>query len=146
MIQAMLSMKNRWFECGAVIRIGSLAWISMIQVTRIYKNAPSPLLFIFTLFLSSKDTKRSRLLTVTIDGKLNIWDFDATKHIIYKDQTMPNGPSILSNTTSFDSAFNLIGNVSVPGMCMALTSKHIMVSSTRTCHISQEALNDTRFC
>ena len=69
------------------------------------------------------------MLTVTIDGKLNIWDFDATKHIIYKDQTLPNGPSLLSNTTSFDSAFNLIGNASVPGLCIALTSKHVVVSA-----------------
>ncbi|CAO3613085.1 unnamed protein product [Mucor hiemalis] len=72
-------------------------------------------------------TNRSRLLTVTIDGRLDIWDFDATKHIIYKDQTVPNRPLILNNTTSFDSAFNLVGNKDLPGTCMTLTSKNIMI-------------------
>lgn len=73
------------------------------------------------------DTNRSRLLTVTIDGRLDIWDFDATKHIVYKDQSVPNRPLILNNTTSFDSAFNLVGNPAIPGICMTLTSKNIMV-------------------
>ncbi|KAG2228566.1 hypothetical protein INT48_008735 [Thamnidium elegans] len=73
------------------------------------------------------DTNRSRLLTVTIDGRLDIWDFDATKHIIYKDQSAPNRPLILNNTTSFDSAFNLIGNKEMSGICMTLTSKNIMI-------------------
>jgi hypothetical protein len=73
------------------------------------------------------DTKRSRLLTVTIDGRLDIWDFDATKHIIYKDKTVPNKPLLLNNTALSDSAFNLVGNPLVPGMCMTLTSKNIMV-------------------
>lgn len=94
----------------------------------IYIIYKTPISHLFIIYIHTpKDTKRSRLLTVTIDGKLNIWDFDATKHIIYKDQTIPNRPSILNNTTSFDSAFNLIGNPSIPGMCMALTSKNVMV-------------------
>lgn len=78
------------------------------------------------------DTNRSRLLTVTIDGRLDIWDFDATKHIIYKDQSAPNRPLLLNNTTSFDSAFNLVGNKEMSGICMTLTSKNIMVNNN-TC-------------
>lgn len=77
------------------------------------------------------DIKRSRLLTVTIDGRLDIWDFDATKHIIYKDQSVPNRPLILNNTTSFDSAFNLVENKDMPGICMTLTSQNMMVQKKR---------------
>jgi hypothetical protein len=73
------------------------------------------------------DAKRSRLLTVTIDVILDICDFDATKHIIFKDQSVANRPLIIKDTTSFDTAFNLIGNNFVHGMFMALTSKNIMV-------------------
>jgi hypothetical protein len=82
---------------------------------------------VFIYCYSRIDSKRSRLLTVTIDGRLDIWDFDATKHIIYKDKTVPNKPSLLNDTTSFDSAFNLVGNPLIPGMCMTLTSKNILV-------------------
>lgn len=79
------------------------------------------------------DIKRSRLLTVTIDGRLDIWDFDATKHIIYKDQSVPNRPLILNNTTSFDSAFNLVENKDMPGICMTLTSQNMMVRTKKIC-------------
>ncbi|KAI8979974.1 hypothetical protein BDB01DRAFT_837012 [Pilobolus umbonatus] len=81
------------------------------------------------------DTDRLRLITLTIDGRLDIWDFDALKHIVYKDQSVPNRPLLLKNTTSFDAAFNLIGNDSIPHMCMILTSKNVMFL----------ALNNTEF-
>ncbi|GAN10288.1 conserved hypothetical protein [Mucor ambiguus] len=111
------------FCCGQANEITILN-ATTLEVVRVWGGHSN---WVTCMDFHDPDTKRSRLLTVTIDGKLNLWDFDATKHIIYKDQTMPNGPSIVSNTASFDSAFNLIGNASVPGMCMALTSKHIMV-------------------
>lgn len=89
--------------------------------------------FYTNIYQITVDTNRSRLLTVTIDGRLDIWDFDATKHIIYKDQSAPNRPLILNNTTSFDSAFNLVGNKETSGICMTLTSKNIMVNNNITC-------------
>lgn len=89
---------------------------------------PNDLIYQKFIHYFTVDTNRSRLLTVTIDGRLDIWDFDATKHIIYKDQSAPNRPLILNNTTSFDSAFNLVGNKDVPGICMTITNKNIMVS------------------
>ncbi|KAL7324428.1 hypothetical protein PS15p_209621 [Mucor circinelloides] len=111
------------FCCGQANEITILN-ATTLEVVRVWGGHSN---WVTCMDFYDPDTKRSRLLTVTIDGNLNIWDFDVTKHIIYKDQTIPNRPSILSNTTSFDSAFNLIGNPSIPGMCMALTSKNIMI-------------------
>lgn len=111
------------FCCGQANEITILN-ATTLEVVRVWGGHSN---WVTCMDFYDPDTKRSRLLTVTIDGKLNIWDFDATKHIIYKDQTIPNRPSILNNTTSFDSAFNLIGNSSIPGMCMALTSKNVMI-------------------
>lgn len=74
------------------------------------------------------DAERSRLLTVTIDGRLDIWDFDATKHIIYKDKSVPNKSLFMNNTAFFDTAFDLVGTPLIPGICMVLTSKNIMVN------------------
>lgn len=81
--------------------------------------------------------KRSRLLTATIDGKLDIWDFDAAKHIIYKDQSIPTKTLPLNNALTFDTAFNLIGSESIPGLCMILTSKNIMVKKKRHIEIGR---------
>ncbi|KAI8637841.1 hypothetical protein BD408DRAFT_374442 [Parasitella parasitica] len=111
------------FCCGQANEITILN-ATTLEVVRVWGGHSN---WVTCMDFYDPDAKRSRLLTVTIDGKLNIWDFDTTKHIIYKDQTAPNRPSILSNTTSFDSAFNLIGNPLIPGMCMALTSKNVMI-------------------
>ena len=68
------------------------------------------------LFLGQKS---SRLLTVTIDGKLDVWDFDSTKHVIFKDR---------ANTyTPFDRAFDLLSNPTQPDMFLALSDKKVMV-------------------
>ena len=71
--------------------------------------------------------KRSRLVTVTMDGKLDIWDFDVAGQVIFKDRSSENQPKLIKETISD----RVIGLKSCPffhGLCMVLTRKNAIVS------------------
>lgn len=69
---------------------------------------------------------RRKLLTITIDGRLDIWDFDLVRQVVYKERAVDNQPA-LSNGYQVDMAFDLQSNPDIPGLCMTVTRKSVMV-------------------
>lgn len=109
---------------GVAIPIGSHVLISMIQV-RVYGYVST--CFLLLTLKTYVAAKRSRLVTVTMDGKLDIWDFDVAGQVIFKDRSSENQPRLIKETTSD----RVIGLKSCPfyhGLCMVLTRKNAIVS------------------
>ncbi|KAG0174802.1 hypothetical protein DFQ30_002724 [Apophysomyces sp. BC1015] len=74
-------------------------------------------------------SNRSRLVTLTMDGRLDMWDFDSSKQIVFKDQAAANESQVVIDTDGFDPSFDLISSPHCPGLCMVLTSQHVMLFS-----------------
>jgi hypothetical protein len=60
-------------------------------------------------------------MTINMEGELNIWDYDSSKHDIHKAQS-----SRILDDTIRSPTFNLIKNKTSPKMFMVLTNKNIM--------------------
>lgn len=85
--------------------------------------------------------KRSRLVTVTMDGKLDIWDFDVAGQVIFKDRSSENQPRLIKETTSD----RVIGLKSCPfyhGLCMVLTRKNAIVSFSTKSLVRQSSCSN----
>ncbi|CEG69359.1 hypothetical protein RMATCC62417_05446 [Rhizopus microsporus] len=63
-------------------------------------------------------------MTVTMEGVLEIWDFDTSKHALYKNQAI--SAKILDDTTC-SPAFDVVKNKFLPRLFMVLTNKNILV-------------------
>lgn len=57
-----------------------------------------------------------------MEGELNIWDYDSSKHDIHKAQS-----SRILDDTIRSPTFNLIKNKTSPKMFMVLTNKNVLV-------------------
>lgn len=64
------------------------------------------------------------MMTVTMEGVLEIWDFDTSKHALYKNQAI--SAKILDDTTC-SPAFDVVKNKFLPRLFMVLTNKNILV-------------------
>ncbi|KAG1455984.1 hypothetical protein G6F46_007924 [Rhizopus delemar] len=68
------------------------------------------------------DTSNPRLMTINMEGELNIWDYDSSKHDIHKAQS-----SRILDDTIRSPIFNLIKNKTSPRMFMVLTNKNVLI-------------------
>ncbi|KAI9027632.1 hypothetical protein CLU79DRAFT_587841 [Phycomyces nitens] len=73
-------------------------------------------------------TRRRRLATLTMNGRLDVWDFDVSRQIVLKDQSAVY-QSLLGKDSNdmFDVAFDLVNNEQMPSLCMALTSRNVII-------------------
>ncbi|KAG1156532.1 hypothetical protein G6F37_007520 [Rhizopus arrhizus] len=68
------------------------------------------------------DTNNPQLMTINMEGELNIWDYDSSKHDIHKAQS-----SRILDDTIRSPTFNLIKNKTSPRMFMVLTNKNVLI-------------------
>ncbi|KAG0981710.1 hypothetical protein G6F28_011356 [Rhizopus arrhizus] len=68
------------------------------------------------------DTNNPQLMTINMEGELNIWDYDSSKHDIHKAQS-----SRILDDTIRSPTFNLIKNKTSPKMFMVLTNKNVLI-------------------
>ncbi|KAI8388612.1 WD40-repeat-containing domain protein [Radiomyces spectabilis] len=72
--------------------------------------------------------QQPKLVTMTMDGRLDTWNFDVSKQIIYKDKSILHQPLSSDQTVStFNAHFDLISSDSTPGICMALTDEKVVI-------------------
>ncbi|KAG2219959.1 hypothetical protein INT45_002173 [Circinella minor] len=74
------------------------------------------------------DAERGRLVTITMDGKLDIWDFDPSRQAIFKDRTPVDQSQLVKEDDKIpDIAINISSNSSFPGLCMATTRRNVVI-------------------
>ncbi|KAI7871474.1 hypothetical protein BDF14DRAFT_1761428 [Spinellus fusiger] len=71
-------------------------------------------------------TNCTRLATLTMEGQLDVWDFDISKQIVLKDQSATYEP-LKDKQDHFDIAFDLINHEHIPGLCMALARRNVIL-------------------
>lgn len=75
-------------------------------------------------------------MTITIDGHLDIWDFEPFKQAIYKDRGVLNQPDIVKQEKRvYNAALDLIGHPSIPNLCMVVTHRSVMGSILKISYI-----------
>lgn len=80
---------------------------------------------------------RARLMTITIDGRLDVWDFEPFKQAIYKDRGVVNQPDIIKlEKAAYDAALDITGHPSIPNLCMVITRCNVMASVLIRCKSS----------
>lgn len=80
---------------------------------------------------------RARLMTITIDGRLDVWDFEPFKQAIYKDRGVVNQPDIIKlEKAAYDAALDITGHPSIPNLCMVVTRCNVMASVLIRCKSS----------
>ncbi|KAI8970454.1 hypothetical protein BDF20DRAFT_891371 [Mycotypha africana] len=107
------------FCCGQANEI-TILHATTLEVVRVWGGHSN---WVTCMDFFDSDKNRWKLLSMTIDGKLDIWDFDVSKHIIYKDQAHTNSSLQLNDTTIFD----LIGNKYMLGLYMTITCENVMI-------------------
>ncbi|KAI7885769.1 WD40 repeat-like protein [Lichtheimia hyalospora FSU 10163] len=115
--------KDRYIFCSGQSNEINILNATTLEVVRVWGSHPN---WVTCADFYDPVAKRSRLVTVTMDGKLDIWDFDVAGQVIYKDRSSENQPKLIKETTSD----RVIGLKSCPffhGLCMVLTRKNAIV-------------------
>ena len=104
---------------------------SWVMCSDFYDSGTSPGLFLPFRYKIDMATaaQRGRLVTITMDGKLDIWDFDPSRQAIFKDRAAVNQPQLIKEKKGApDIAINIASSPSFPGLCMAVTRRNVVVS------------------
>ncbi|PHZ09781.1 WD40 repeat-like protein [Rhizopus microsporus ATCC 52813] len=108
------------FCCGQANEI-SILNSATLEVVRVWGGHSN---WVTCVDLDDPNTGKSQLMTVTMEGVLEIWDFDTGTHALYKNQAI--SAKILDDTTC-SPAFDVVKNKFLPRLFMVLTNKNILV-------------------
>lgn len=108
------------FCCGQANEI-SILDLTTLEVIRVWGGHSN---WVTCMDFCEPSLDKSRLMTVNMEGCLDIWDFDSSNHVIYKVQSISNkilGDAICSPTLS------LFRNRTSSRLFMILTSKNVLI-------------------
>ncbi|KAL0073472.1 WD40-repeat-containing domain protein [Phycomyces blakesleeanus] len=112
------------FCCGQSNEICILN-TTTLEVVRVWGSHPN---WVTCTDFYDPVSRRGRLATLTMNGRLDVWDFDVSRQIVLKDQSAVYQSLLVKDTNDmFDVAFDLISNEKMPSLCMALTSRNVII-------------------
>ncbi|KAI8142674.1 hypothetical protein BJV82DRAFT_613847 [Fennellomyces sp. T-0311] len=117
--------KDRYLFCSGQSNEICILNSATLEVVRIWGSHSS---WVMCSDFYDSVAQRGRLVTITMDGKLDIWDFDPSRQAIFKERAAVNQPQLIKETEGApDIAIDIVSSASFPGLCMAVTRRNVVI-------------------